>query len=129
MTVWQSQPPDHLRLDSISRPTELSAPDFALPLSGQSMAALSHRLLTQPADEIATHFRWSLGTPLGCLLDATGEFIALTRGDAMIAMLDLGWISLQSCTVNWSVVPSQGRIAANDVRVFLDIDGTAYSTA
>lgn len=104
-----------------SHPTPLSA---ALPRT----SSCAKRSLTQPAAEIAAQFRWRIDAQLGHLCDATGLFIAVTLGDAMIAMLDLGWITIPSLALNQNAIPTNESIAANDVRLFLNIDGTAYET-
>lgn len=131
MTPWYDRSPDAPCFDGACRCSPLERPfsSSALPADCGSTTAILPGTLTYPAAKVATHFHWNIDETDARLLDASRRFIALTLGDAMIAMMDLRWITLPKCTVNWSAIPICERVAANDVRVFLDLDGKAYRDA
>src|SRR5690625_2508042 len=104
MTSWYDQSADEPCFGALCSCLPYPFSSFALPLDGGTTTNESPRKLTYPAAKIATHFRWTFDASNAQLVDASGEFIALTLGDAMIAMVLLSWITPLTGVVNWDTI-------------------------
>lgn len=76
---------------------------------------------------IMIHFNWSIHACFGHVRDESNSFIAASIHDAAIAMEDLGWLKAPYESIAWFTIPPMAPAAANNIRLFLDLDGRAYA--
>lgn len=91
------------------------------------LSEANRQALDSIAARIAAFFHWSIELDGARIRDTAKNFIAQSLHDSAIAMVDLGWIKPSFEAINWSCLPFSSQTAANDVRIFLDLNGRAYT--